>query len=757
MGFIGYILFTEPGLKWIFDRAVQMVPGKLSAGKIQGRLMGPFEIQALKFSDIATSVSIETLKIEWVPLDLFLLKNLRVSRMGMEGVRVETFQTEKQERVSLPPAAEFKVPLGLVLDHGLIREVSLVQFENPSPILVNEIFLKAEWDRKKLKIKNVRVKAPKVDLDIKGTVNTHDDFPMSLKVIWSVRLEKDLSLEGGGVLEGSLKKLEITQEALSPFKASLSINVSDLMEEVRWKGFLVVEKFPLQKVNVQWPGVFLGGEFHTEGNLSHFDLSGAIQGHDPMFVGDFEVNLLGNQQQGHWELEQLLLTLPKSETMINMKGVWSPQNPQEVFMLEGTWESLVWPILGDQVEFQSPQGNFKIQGAFEDYRLQIGTSVRYGKIPGSSWNVGGNGNLKGLSFMIESGKLLQAEIRGKGKLKWDPRVEWEITLNGQGFNPEEIYPEWPGKFELAGSASGFQDKDQRQFKIDLHSIKGDLRGRPIGGKAHLEINGEQYSLSEMSLQSGTVTLSGSGTLTERWDVFWKVDAETLEDLLPEAEGSLKGKGKITGFRKTPKITTQMKGEHLRLGAYGVQDVTWDVAIDLADIEGSRIDLIGKGFAISSDEIKVFSLKGRGKMESHDLSLEIATPKDSILLFSKGGYHDHRWSGYISKAEVETMNYGKWFLQQPGETQVSLKKATTSDLCWAKEASRICFNLNWEDTLGFQGTVQIFKLPLNLFKSLLPPPVGFGRNIKWPNRGPLSRWNSSKRRSKMECFKRGSFL
>ena len=84
-----YFLTTERGLHLSFAIATKIVPGKLTAQKIQGRLLGPIDIEQLSYKNNSIYLTADTIHLNWQILDL-LLSKIKLTALHINNLTIKT-------------------------------------------------------------------------------------------------------------------------------------------------------------------------------------------------------------------------------------------------------------------------------------------------------------------------------------------------------------------------------------------------------------------------------------------------------------------------------------------------------------------------------------------------------------------------------------------------------------------------------------------------------------------------------------------
>jgi len=84
---LALLVGTEAGLRAALGLAQSAMPGRLSIQSVSGRLIGPLEIQGLRFGDAAAVVEVDRTAFDWRPREL-LAGRVHLSVLELQGVRV---------------------------------------------------------------------------------------------------------------------------------------------------------------------------------------------------------------------------------------------------------------------------------------------------------------------------------------------------------------------------------------------------------------------------------------------------------------------------------------------------------------------------------------------------------------------------------------------------------------------------------------------------------------------------------------------
>ncbi len=82
---VWFALMTAPGARLVLELVEPRIPGALSYEELRGRLVGPLQLEGVRYEHAGVEVRAERLAVDWQPLAL-LEKRVHVDRLHLEGV-----------------------------------------------------------------------------------------------------------------------------------------------------------------------------------------------------------------------------------------------------------------------------------------------------------------------------------------------------------------------------------------------------------------------------------------------------------------------------------------------------------------------------------------------------------------------------------------------------------------------------------------------------------------------------------------------
>lgn len=166
-------------------------------------------------------------------------------------------------------------------------------------------------------------------------------------------------------------------------------------------------------------------------------------------------------------------------------------------------------------------------------------------------------------------KMPTGTLEASGKVGWTPVLDWDLQAKLAGFDPGYFAPGWNGNVsgQLASKgrqrpASDSGEAGAFDATLDVPALSGQLRGRPLKGRGKFALHGEEGE-GELALSLGNSRVDAKGKVGTRMDIAANLQPLQLDDLLPEAAGSLRGKLQLKGSRNTPDISADLVGSSLK--------------------------------------------------------------------------------------------------------------------------------------------------------------------------------------------------
>lgn len=316
-------------------------------------------------------------------------------------------------------------------------------------------------------------------------------------------------------------------------------------------------------------------------------------------------------------------------------------------------------------------------------------------------------------------KMPTGTLDTTGTVGWEPALRWDLAAKLAGFDPGYFLADWKGN--VSGDlASKGQARETGGFDatLDVPKLGGSLRGRKLDGRGKFALRGNEGD-GELALSLGNSRVDAKGKVGDKLDIDAKLQPLHLDDLLPDASGSIAGTLKLTGARNAPNVDADLTGTALKWSGY---------AADALSVRG-RLPWTGSGgeFAVRGSAVDVgmvldsVRLDARGAVENLQFNGDASNTMGSISLAGTALKRGANWQGSLDALQLTPSKGSSWRLQQAARYAQNGSAFTLTPACLAASGGgALCAQANWPKQ-GIQ--LHADALPLTLLQPWLPPNNG----------------------------------
>ncbi|MGN6152371.1 MAG: translocation/assembly module TamB domain-containing protein, partial [Lysobacteraceae bacterium] len=218
-------------------------------------------------------------------------------------------------------------------------------------------------------------------------------------------------------------------------------------------------------------------------------------------------------------------------------------------------------------------GDFKVSGRLRDWTADGNATLVRGD-ERAQLALQARGDDRAAKIGALRATLPSGRLDASGDVAWSPALRWQADATLAGFDPGYLLPDWRGAVNGALRSTGTTRGDGGlDVRVDADRLGGRLRGRTLGGRAHVlahlpaTAEGRTDGEGTVALTLGGSRVDAKGRIAERFDVDATFAPLHLEDLLPTAQGALRGTLRLTGPRAQPDIAVDLTGNGVRVAGY----------------------------------------------------------------------------------------------------------------------------------------------------------------------------------------------
>ena len=450
-------------------------------------------------------------------------------------------------------------------------------------------------------------------------------------------------------------------------------------------------------------------------------LDGRIEkGGEPLFtVRQLDVS-------AEWHAEELrihrLTLLPGDiEGNLDVQGRVTPAGKLVRGEIDARWSKVVIPehLAGRVLH---TQGAVRFDGTPEAYAL---TGELDAGPPGEPTHAALD--VKGTDQRVDIQKLDLTQRAGrlavKGNIDFQP-VAWQLTVNARDFNPGELLAGWPGRVNLDASTRGVMADAGPQGSLNIASLTGELRGRPIAGEGEVEFAAPSRLEGELQLSSGRsrVAVKGNATNRNEIDATVKLAVASLNDWVPDTAGSLTGDFRVRGQWPGLRIAGTADGRALAFAENRVSRLRVDASVKSPLHPDGKIEARATGVAAGGLEFSAVNLTASGNQARHRVTLTADSERLDAEVEVGGGLGEGpelSWRGEIATLSLDTPDLSPLELRAPAPVAYDQGGFSIGKACLTQEDSSLCLEANLKQDGALRAAYEFAKVPLSLANALAP--------------------------------------
>lgn len=707
LGAVYFLLGSDRGLQLIRD-GVQRYGGKtLQIDKVQGRLLGNFELYDLRYTGAnGTQLQLDRLRVDWTPAALWH------GLLHLDKVTVDKLQLDlpaaSKKKSSKPFELPQSLPLNLRIDALQLNGLALRQ-AGAAPFTLANASFKGSWIGDALRIDQLSTALPKTG-------------PLTLQA---------QAVTGARQLH--IKALRLSGPGNAELTGTLGYTDAPSDLTLRWE-------------NLQWPLTgkavptvsALQGQARLTGTLSNYRYALTAQ---TQYAGKpLQLQLDGRGDEKQTKIDTLKLDAGKGGSAQAQGTVtWSPKRMANLDLtLHRLDPALFMPGWNGLIN-----GTMQTRTTFVDDEPDMAFTlvIDHSKLHGYPLSLRAEGSSSARQATLKSLTLDAAKghVQAHGRVGWSPSLTADLDLKLQHLNPAVFAAQFPGdingqlrvKTQQAGSKVPVMTYDAAL----THST---LRGKPLSlqTQGHVELEAHQpvVHLKRLALALGSTHLDVSGQATPPFDLQGKLNSPDLGVFAPQLGGRLSFDFRLLGTRARPHLVSKGEGHDVHDGTLRVASIDWNA--DLDPLKPSKLNLQVKGASIAGSGSGGFvvsqaTLQASGIEKYQHIKLHAATTRGRLDLQLAGGYTRKReeWGGQIVSLRLAPADLPVWTLQNSPGLLLGRQRLSLESTCLAGGSGRICADLKQAvKQPGLQLSWNLDAVRLASFKPLLPKDLDLAGQI-----------------------------
>ncbi|MGZ5000317.1 MAG: translocation/assembly module TamB domain-containing protein [Methylomonas sp.] len=387
------------------------------------------------------------------------------------------------------------------------------------------------------------------------------------------------------------------------------------------------------------------------------------------------------------------------------------------------WQQAQWPITAATPRIVSEQGHLELEGAMDDYRLNMGTQLKSAELPPAELTLGGKGSSD--AFKIERLQLdsKAGAMQVDGAVSWKQATGFNLHASGRDFNPAILLSELPGKLAFDTRVDG-ELGDAMRVGVDIQQFDGQLRGSQVNAGGRLDLADRLLKVDKLRFKFGANQINADGALGRAQSALdFKIDAPDLAPVWPGLGGNIKGNGHLQGDWQNPAVRIQAKANKLRFAQHNVGQLALDVDYQPDSNKNSTLDLAAKQIKSGETEIATLAVNGTGSPENQTFKASIIAARESLSAQLNGRIQNHGWQADLTTLDINSQAYGRWQLQDISAIELIEQDAgfdaRLSETCLIQPPASLCTHGQYLANRDFQFRLKAVELPAGLADAFLP--------------------------------------
>jgi len=394
--------------------------------------------------------------------------------------------------------------------------------------------------------------------------------------------------------------------------------------------------------------------------------------------------------------------------------------------LENTWEAFQWAF--DESLLQTRNGSLRVQGNLARLDIALDALGSLDDFPETRLVLHGETDLQGIDFssLVATNDL--GRLNASGSAGWAPTPTFDIEYALADLDPSLASDLMQGRISASGKASGTFSEDSQTLAVSVRELSGLINGQLLAGGGAFTYTPDRLVVTDSRVQLGANRVSVRGTAGDSLSLDAVLELSALQELSPDAAGSLSGNLRLRGSRTKPDVHIDASGSDLSWTDYVIGKVTVDANVSSSQVVTAEADL--HDIVVQDKVIDFARVVATGSLDRHSVQTDLRSADSHVAFRANGAFAEGRWVGAIDALSIEDRLAGQWSLRDPFNLTVSRDELGLSRACLFRstDTSKACVAATLELAGATTFDLALTEFPLAALPLTLPPEVsirGFG--------------------------------
>lgn len=715
---VAVLLYTQTGVRlaagqlWRLERFGVHIEG------VSGKLSGPLRVQRFQLEHPRVQVVVHDIVIE-PQLRGLLLQTLRA-----ESVTARDAQVVLREAEMPPPARPPRfLPSFLRVDARAV-ELTRIRYVhlNGTVVEANRARGRVTITARELVAREASVEAAQFDATGDMALRAGRPFGLEAHATGHLRMQRGVELTIAANADGTFDRLAIAAHMLQPQRASVDALLTRPDERWNIEGRVVSAAFAMNPWLDKPPFSLRNVALDARANPDGISISGSL-GIPELDRNDLTLDAEGKFANRVLTISEADIALTGARARVRAQGTLAFDGEAPTLDVAARWNDLQWPLRGEAI-VASTNGEGTLRGPLP-YDFTVTTNVVGPRVPAANGSARGVLARDGITIAEYAVNAFDGSLTGAAALQFAAPRSWSISTRAVNVNPVALHREFGGRVALSASAQGQGLDKNASFTLCVADLRGTLRSAPVAARATVHRDRRGWQVRGANVALGGARLELDGALSDTIDARWSLRATALEQLLPQAAGSIRFTGTASGKLKTPHLVVDLEGENLRYEGWLARELTISGDVDAAGADQSRLSVSARQLGRGGTLLETLQIKGAGNAADHRIAIDAigqssdarrSAPHGSMRI--AGRYEHETWTAKIATAQLSTGVAGLQLeTPEPASVMLSREQAELDNFCLVVGAGRMCAEGDWRRGGAWQGTLSGYEIPL---ASILPP-------------------------------------
>ncbi|OGR19316.1 MAG: hypothetical protein A2X81_03515 [Desulfobacterales bacterium GWB2_56_26] len=709
---LGLLLGTELGLGLIQTQVGRLTDGRVTVGKTHGRLLGDWDIAGLRIGIPGMDVEVEEVKWNWRPVRLGR-GEFHVAGLTVRGVKLYLKEKEPEPHAAGPmKMPKILLPFALAVEKFAVEGLQLFGSDGDRLMVIDKIGGQLAGHDESLAVTDFFLDAPGIGFSMHGDMDLGRNWHLDLLGRWWLSDYGFHPIDGTFSLFGPLNAPKVTFAVNSSGGIQVQGQVQNLLQSPEWTATVTAWHTDLSVLIEDCPEIklksFLG---KVSGDIEGYRGHATAQG-DWGKQRDMQLNA---QLTADWmgiAFDALRIDSGESSAVAEGGRIsW-----RKIFDWQGKFHFVDFDpsvfteaLQGEVTADFSSRGDVR-EDIPDDYGVDISFDIERleGHLHGEPIAASGNlqlteNDLRTDGLILKSGQVEGVAHVDKGMISWDDQVIWDGEIRLKNFNPEGLFPDFPGRIngEFSGRGS-FTDSGPEGF-VKIHGISGRLRDQELAGEGEIRLVGETLRTKGLFLRSGASELVVEGQAGDDFALDFTFSSPNIGTLLPDSEGTVKVQGSLRGSPQEPLVDADLTGSAFRYGDYSFARLQAEMQAGFWPEGGLKGFIAGTKMKISGMPLDQGRIDFSGTMQAQEISAAVSGDAGQLKVRAKAAHRDD-WTGEVAGFQLNSTYYGTWRQQRNASFTAASDTFSLEKLCITDDHSNICAGgeLQLTDILRWQA-------------------------------------------------------